>query len=80
MQVGEEVLGTAAKIEVSKESTTIVGDGSSEVWILCSPEHCLLSVSSGCIAAWVQCRQVAGYDMSWLQLWGRTPESRWRLS
>ena len=31
MQVGEEVLGTAAKVEVSKESTTIVGDGSSEV-------------------------------------------------
>jgi len=30
-QVGEEVLGTAAKVEVSKESTTIVGDGSSEV-------------------------------------------------
>ena len=29
-QVGEEVLGTAAKVEVSKESTTIVGDGSSE--------------------------------------------------
>jgi chaperonin GroEL len=29
-KVGEEVLGTAAKIEVSKESTTIVGDGSSE--------------------------------------------------
>lgn len=25
------MLGTAAKIEVSKESTTIVGDGSSEV-------------------------------------------------
>lgn len=30
MQVGEEVLGTAAKVEVGKESTTIVGDGSSE--------------------------------------------------
>ena len=30
MQVGEEVLGTAAKVEVSKESTTIVGNGSSE--------------------------------------------------
>ena len=30
MQVGEEVLGTAAKVEVSKESTTIVGDGSTE--------------------------------------------------
>ena len=30
-QVGEEVLGTAAKVEVSKESTTIVGDGTSEV-------------------------------------------------
>ena len=29
-QVGEEVLGMAAKVEVSKESTTIVGDGSSE--------------------------------------------------
>ncbi len=29
-QVGEEVLGLAAKVEVSKESTTIVGDGSSE--------------------------------------------------
>ncbi len=29
-QVGEEVLGTAAKVEVSKESTTIVGDGSTE--------------------------------------------------
>ena len=29
-QVGEEVLGVAAKVEVSKESTTIVGDGSSE--------------------------------------------------
>jgi hypothetical protein len=28
------VLGTAAKIEVSKESTTIVGDGSSEVRFL----------------------------------------------
>jgi hypothetical protein len=28
--VGEEVLGTAAKVEVSKESTTIVGDGSTE--------------------------------------------------
>jgi hypothetical protein len=28
--VGEEVLGTAAKVEVGKESTTIVGDGSSE--------------------------------------------------
>ena len=30
LQVGEEVLGTAAKVEVSKESTTIVGDGSTE--------------------------------------------------
>ncbi len=30
VQVGEEVLGTAAKVEVSKESTTIVGDGSTE--------------------------------------------------
>ena len=29
-QVGEEVLGRCAKVEVSKESTTIVGDGSSE--------------------------------------------------
>jgi chaperonin GroEL len=29
-KVGEEVLGLAAKVEVSKESTTIVGDGSSE--------------------------------------------------
>jgi hypothetical protein len=29
-QVGEEVLGVAAKVEVSKESTTIVGDGRSE--------------------------------------------------
>lgn len=29
-KVGEEVLGTAAKVEVGKESTTIVGDGSSE--------------------------------------------------
>lgn len=29
-QVGEEVLGTAAKIEVTKENCTIVGDGSSE--------------------------------------------------
>ncbi|CAL5229163.1 g12438 [Coccomyxa viridis] len=29
-KVGEEVLGTAAKVEVSKESTTIVGDGSTE--------------------------------------------------
>jgi chaperonin GroEL len=28
-KVGEEVLGLAAKIEISKESTTIVGDGSS---------------------------------------------------
>ena len=28
------MLGTAAKIEVSKESTTIVGDGSSEVRFL----------------------------------------------
>ena len=28
--MGEEVLGVAAKVEVSKESTTIVGDGSSE--------------------------------------------------
>ena len=28
--MGEEVLGTAAKVEVSKESTTIVGDGSTE--------------------------------------------------
>jgi len=28
--VGEEVLGTAAKIEVTKENCTIVGDGSSE--------------------------------------------------
>ncbi len=30
LQVGEEVLGTAAKIEVTKENCTIVGDGSSE--------------------------------------------------
>ena len=30
MQVGEEVLGLAAKVVVSKEATTIVGDGSSE--------------------------------------------------
>ena len=30
MQVGEEVLGLAAKVEVSKEATTIVGDGRSE--------------------------------------------------
>ena len=29
-QVGEEVLGIAAKVEISKESTTIVGDGSTE--------------------------------------------------
>ena len=29
-QVGEEVLGTAAKVSVSKESTTIVGDGTTE--------------------------------------------------
>ncbi len=29
-QVGEEVLGVAAKVEVSKEATTIVGDGRSE--------------------------------------------------
>ena len=29
LQVGEEVLGTAARIEVSKEACTIVGDGSS---------------------------------------------------
>ena len=29
-QVGEEVLGMAAKVEVSKEATTIVGDGRSE--------------------------------------------------
>ena len=29
-QVGEEVLGLAAKVEVSKEATTIVGDGRSE--------------------------------------------------
>ncbi|KAL3135438.1 hypothetical protein ABBQ32_007619 [Trebouxia sp. C0010 RCD-2024] len=29
-KVGEEVLGTAAKIEVTKENCTIVGDGSSE--------------------------------------------------
>lgn len=29
-QVGEEVLGSAAKVEVSKDSTTIVGDGSTE--------------------------------------------------
>jgi chaperonin GroEL len=28
--VGEEVLGVAAKVEVSKEATTIVGDGRSE--------------------------------------------------
>lgn len=28
--MGEEVLGTAAKIEVTKENCTIVGDGSSE--------------------------------------------------
>ena len=30
LQVGEDVLGTAAKIEVTKENCTIVGDGSSE--------------------------------------------------
>ena len=30
VQVGEEVLGLAAKVVVSKEATTIVGDGSSE--------------------------------------------------
>ena len=30
VQVGEEVLGTAAKIEVTKDNCTIVGDGSSE--------------------------------------------------
>ncbi len=30
VQVGEEVLGVAAKVEVSKEATTIVGDGRSE--------------------------------------------------
>ncbi len=29
-QVGEEVLGIAAKVTVSKESTTIVGDGRAE--------------------------------------------------
>lgn len=29
-QVGEEVLGLAAKVTVSKESTTIVGDGRAE--------------------------------------------------
>lgn len=29
VQVGEEVLGTAARVEVSKENCTIVGDGSS---------------------------------------------------
>ena len=29
-QVGEEVLGMAAKVTVSKESTTIVGDGRAE--------------------------------------------------
>lgn len=29
-QVGEEVLGRAAKIEIGKESCTIVGDGSSQ--------------------------------------------------
>jgi len=29
-KVGEEVLGTAAKVSVSKESTTIVGDGTTE--------------------------------------------------
>ena len=27
LQVGEEVLGTAAKVEISKENCTIVGDG-----------------------------------------------------
>ena len=30
MQVGEEVLGRAAKVEVSKENCTIVGDGSTQ--------------------------------------------------
>ena len=29
-QVGEEVLGRAAKVEVSKENCTIVGDGSTQ--------------------------------------------------
>lgn len=29
-KVGREVLGTAAKIEISKDNTTIVGDGSTE--------------------------------------------------
>ena len=29
-QVGEEVLGRAAKVEVSKEACTIVGDGSTQ--------------------------------------------------
>lgn len=28
--MGEEVLGTAAKVAVSKESTTVVGDGTTE--------------------------------------------------
>ena len=30
IQVGEEVLGLAAKVTVSKEATTIVGDGRAE--------------------------------------------------
>lgn len=29
-KVGREVLGSAAKIELSKDSTTIVGDGSTQ--------------------------------------------------
>jgi chaperonin GroEL len=33
-QVSEEVLGRAAKVEVSKESTTIVGDGSTQDSVL----------------------------------------------
>ncbi len=30
LQVGEEVLGTAAKVELSKENTTIVGSGATQ--------------------------------------------------
>jgi chaperonin GroEL len=29
-KVGREVLGTAAKVELTKDSTTIVGDGSTQ--------------------------------------------------
>ena len=36
--MGEEVLGTAAKVEISKENTTIVGDGSSEEAVQVLPQ------------------------------------------